>query len=119
EIERGIIDSSYRAEKYDFGIDALFITSSSDFIESPDELIDYNDESKFKIQLFQFKRSNGLGQDDLLKLRSGIEKILVSGSIAEEDNLYLYNRLISLNEIKVQLYNNFNSSNIEIQIHIV
>src|SRR5690606_20920266 len=62
DIEKGIFDSSYRGEKYDFGVDAIYITGSNEIIENPEELDEFNDESKFKIQLFQFKRGNGIGQ---------------------------------------------------------
>jgi hypothetical protein len=119
EIEKGMFDSSYRGEKYDFGIDAIYITGSNEIIENPEELEEFNDESKFKIQLFQFKRGNGIGQDDLLKLKTGISKILIEENISEEDNLYLYNRMSNLNEIKSRLFSEFNTKNIEVQVHIV
>lgn len=119
EIEKGMFDSSYRGEKYDFGIDAIYITGSNEIIENPEELEEFNDESKFKIQLFQFKRGNGIGQDDLLKLKTGISKILIEENVSEEDNLYLYNRMSNLNEIKSRLFSEFNTKNIEVQIHIV
>ena len=77
DIEKGMFDSSYRGEKYDFGVDAIYITGSNEIIENPEELEDFNEESKFKIQLFQFKRGNGIGQEDLLKLKTGIKKIQV------------------------------------------
>ena len=119
DIEKGMFDSSYRGEKYDFGVDAIYITGSNEIIESPEELDEFNDESKFKIQLFQFKRGNGLGQDDLLKLKTGLKKILIDESITEDDNLYLYNRMSNLNEIKTRLFSEFNTRNIEVEVHIV
>lgn len=119
DIEKGIFDSSYRGEKYDFGVDAIYITGSNEIIENPEELDEFNDESKFKIQLFQFKRGNGIGQDDLLKLKTGLKKILIEESVTEEDNLYLYNRMSALNEIKTRLFSEFNTRNIEVQVHIV
>lgn len=119
DIEKGMFDSSYRGEKYDFGVDAIYITGSNDIIENPEELDEFNDESKFKIQLFQFKRGNGIGQEDLLKLKTGIKKILIDETITENDNLYLYNRMLVLNEIKSRLFSEFNTRNIEVQIHIV
>ena len=88
ELEEGIIDSSYRMEKYDFGIDAIYITGSGDFIENIEQLKDYNDDTKFIIHIFQFKRGKGLAQTDLLKFKDGIEKIIVKEYISENDNLF-------------------------------
>ena len=45
EIERGIVDSSYRSEKYDYGIDAIYITGSNELIEQPEDLQEYNDDT--------------------------------------------------------------------------
>lgn len=118
-IEKGIFDSSYRGEKFDYGVDAIYITGADAFIENPEELDACNDESKYKIQLFQCKRGNGISQADLLKLKRGIKKILIDKSITEEDNLYLYNRMSALNEIKSRLFSSVNIKNIEVQIHLV
>ena len=56
QLEVGIVDSSYRGEKYDFGIDAIYITASNDILEQQEELEDYVEDTKFKIHVFQFKR---------------------------------------------------------------
>lgn len=119
EIEVGIVDSSYKGEKYDFGIDAIYITASNDFVEQPEQLEDYNEDTKFKIQVFQFKRGTGISQADLLKFKSGIEKVLINEDISDEDNLYFYNRMLVINEIKNSLFNDFPSENISINCHIV
>lgn len=119
EIENGIVDSSYRGELYDFGIDAIFITGSGEFIEQPEELEDYNDDTKFIIHIFQFKRGTGVAQADLLKLNSGIKKILVDENISESDNLFFYNRMNILNDIKNKLFENFSSDNICVNVNIV
>lgn len=119
EIEEGIVDSSYRAEKYDFGLDAIYITASNDFVEQVEELEDYNEDTKFKIQIFQFKRGTGISQADLLKFKNGIKKILIDEDISEEDNLYFYNRMSVLNEIKASIFNNYSSDNISVICHIV
>lgn len=118
-IEIGIVDSSYRGEKYDFGIDAIFITGANEFIEQKEELGDYNEDTPFKIHVFQFKRGTGISQADLLKLKNGISKILIDEDIQEEDNLYFYNRMTTLNEIKDIVYTDFPSDNIKVNIHIV
>lgn len=119
EIEYGIVDASYREETYDFGIDAIYITASNDFIEQPEELDDYNEDTKFKIQIFQFKRGNGVSQADLLKFNNGIKKVLIDEAILDTDNLYFYNRMNVLNEIKTKLFTNFSSDNISVICHIV
>lgn len=119
EIENGIVDASYRQETYDFGIDAIYITASNDFVEQPEELDDYNEDTKFKIHIFQFKKGNGISQADLLKFGTGIKKILIDESILDTDNLYFYNRMNVLNEIKSKLFTSFSSDNISVVCHIV
>ncbi|MFC2134445.1 AIPR family protein [Bacteroidota bacterium] len=119
EIEVGIVDSSYRGETYDFGIDAIYISASSDFIEQLEQIDDYNEDTKFKIQIFQFKRGTGISQADLLKFTNGIKKVLIDENIDDTDNLYFYNRMIVLNEIKNSLFAKFSSDNISINCNIV
>lgn len=119
DIESGIVDSSYRGEKYDFGIDAVYIAGSNEFIEQFEELDDYNEDTPFKIHIFQFKRGAGVSQADLLKLKNGISKVLVDEKIEEEDNLYFFNRMSLLNDIKNRIFTNFPSENIKVIIHIV
>lgn len=119
EIENGIVDSSYREERYDYGIDAIYITASNDFIEQPNELEDYNEDTKFKIQIFQFKRGTGISQADLLKFKRGIKKVLIDEDLEEEDSLYFYNRMAVLNEIKSKLFTEFSSDNISVLCHVV
>ena len=119
EIENGIVDSSYKGEKYDYGIDAIYITASNDFIEQPEELEDYNEDTKFRIQIFQFKRGTGISQADLLKFKTGIKKVLIDEDLVEDDNLYFFNRMTVLNEIKTKLFTEFSSDNISVVCHIV
>jgi hypothetical protein len=119
EIEVGIVDSSYKGEKYYFGIDAIYITASNDFVEQPEQLEDYNEDTKFKIEVFQFKKGTGISQADLLKFKSGIEKILINEDISDEDNLYFFNRMLVLNEIKTNLFSDFPAENITVNCHIV
>jgi len=119
EIEIGVVDSSYRGENHDFGIDAIFITGSNDFIEQPEEVEDYNEDTKFIIHILQFKRGTGVAQADLLKLNRGIKKILIDEDITPEDNLYFHNRMIALNEIKTKIFETFSSDNISVHVHVV
>ena len=99
-IEEGIVDSGYRKEKLDYGIDAIYITASNDIVNLPEELDDYNEDTKFNIHLFQFKRGTGVEQGELLKFQNGIKKIFIDENFNEPDNLYFFNRLIIFNEIK-------------------
>ncbi|MFK7780622.1 MAG: AIPR family protein [Candidatus Gracilibacteria bacterium] len=119
EIEMGMVDSSYRKEKYDYGIDAIYITGSREFIEQVDQLENYNEDTKFCIHLFQFKRGAGISQADLLKFNNGIEKIVVNEDLIDTDNLHFYNRMQDLDDVKRELYQTIDSSNIEIICHIV
>ena len=59
-IEKGIFDSLYRKEKYDFGIDAVYVLVDNDFIDSPDELEEYSSDSKVIFDFFQFKKGTGI-----------------------------------------------------------
>ncbi len=118
-LEVGIVDSSYRNEKHDFGIDAIYITASNDFIEEPEEIDNYIEDTKFKIHIFQFKRGTSTTQADLLKFSSGIKKVLIDEDIPDTDNLYFYNRMLLLNEIKNELFKKFSSDNISVYCHIV
>ncbi|MDB2555688.1 AIPR family protein [Flavobacteriaceae bacterium] len=118
EIDLGIVDSSYKGETYDFGIDAIYITGSRDFIENLEQLESYNEDTKFVIHLFQFKKGTGVSQGDLLKFKNGIDKVLINEDISDSDNLYFYNRMLALNEIKSSLYQDFTPDNIKVVCHI-
>jgi AIPR protein len=119
EIEVGIIDSAYRAEKNDCSIDAYFITASNDFVESLDELDSCNDDTKFTIQLFQFKRGSGIDQGDLLKYQNGIKKAFIEGKFSKSKNEYFHNRFQNLNIIRDEIYKKFSADNIQIVCNIV
>ncbi len=119
EIEKGIVDSSYKKEKYDYGIDAIYITASNDFVEQPEDLTEYNEDTKFKIHIFQFKRGTGIAQTDMLKFKKGIKKILIDEDLSDEDNLYFYNRMQVLNEIKSSIFEDFPSENISVICYVV
>tara|TARA_R110000787_G_scaffold263516_1_gene369314 strand:- start:701 stop:2356 length:1656 start_codon:yes stop_codon:yes gene_type:complete len=119
DIEQGIVDSSYKSEKYDYGIDAIYITASNDFLEQPEDLQEYNEDTKFKIHIFQFKRGTGVSQADMLKFKNGIQKVLIDEELDDTDNLYFYNRMHVLNEIKSSIFENFPSENISVTAYIV
>lgn len=119
DIEEGIVDSGYRKEKYDFGIDAIYVTSSNEFIKNVEDLEGYNEDAKFNIQIFQFKRGTGIQQSDILKLKRGLEKVFIDGDIKESDNLYFYNRNSEINQIKHELFERFSGENIKISCYLV
>ncbi|MDA0780704.1 MAG: AIPR family protein [Rickettsiales bacterium] len=119
DIEAGIVDSSYREATYDHGIDAIYITASKSFVENPEDLEECNDDTKFEIQIFQFKRGTGISHGDILKLKAGIKKVLIDCEMSDRDNLYFYNRIGVLNEIKEQIFSNFPTDNISVVCNIV
>tara|TARA_B110000211_G_scaffold229237_1_gene286695 strand:+ start:10329 stop:12188 length:1860 start_codon:yes stop_codon:yes gene_type:complete len=118
EIENGIVDSSYKSEKYDYGIDAIYITGSNEFIEQPEDLQEFNEDTKFQVHIFQFKRGTGISQADMLKFKNGINKVFINESLDEEDNLYFYNRMNVLDEIKTSIFSDFPSENISVHCYI-
>lgn len=118
-IETGIIDSAYRREKHDYGIDAIYIRNNKRFIETPEQLENCNQDSKFRIQIFQFKKGSGIDQASILKLKEGIEKLIIEEEIDEEKNKYLYNRMDVFNDIKENIVVNYPSKNIFVDIFIV
>src|SRR4051812_46854489 len=77
EIEDGIVDSSYRKENHDYGIDAIYVTANNDFINSVDELDEYNADTKFIFHLLQFKKGRGIELSDVLKLKEGIQRVFI------------------------------------------
>lgn len=119
DVEKGIVDSSYKKEKYDYGIDAIYITASNDFVEQPEDLEEYNDDTKFKIHIFQFKRGTGISQADMLKFKTGITKVLINEDLSDDDNLYFYNRMSVLDEVKASIFDKFPSENISVVCYVV
>ena len=119
QIEEGIVDSTYRAEAHDYGIDAIYLSSSNQYLMSIDELDNYNEDSKFTFHLLQFKKGRGIAQADLLKLKEGIQTAFIDGNIREDRNEYFYNRMTEILEIRNALYEKFSADQIAIKIYIV
>ncbi|WP_404427033.1 AIPR family protein [Ureibacillus chungkukjangi] len=117
-IEEGIVDSSYRNEINDYGIDAIYVTGDNDFIEAPESLEDYNKDAKFVFHIFQFKKGTGIDVSTLLKLKDGVEKGFINNFISEDQNSYFYNRLINLFELRDEIYERFYTSQITIKLYI-
>lgn len=118
DIENGIVDSAYRQEAHDYGIDAIYLSANRTFITSIDQLEDFNEDTKFTFHLFQFKKGRGVDQGELLKLKEGIKTIFVDENVDEQKNSYLYSYLVDLNEIKHELYERFSSEQINIKCYI-
>ncbi|MFZ3170356.1 MAG: hypothetical protein WA130_22305 [Candidatus Methanoperedens sp.] len=80
EIEAGIVDSAFRGESHDYGIDAIYLTGNNDIITSPDELEGYDDNSKFEFHILQFKKGRGVDQGSLLKFKEGLNEVFINNN---------------------------------------
>ncbi|WP_024773065.1 AIPR family protein [Aquimarina macrocephali] len=118
DIETGIIDSAYRKESHDYGIDSVYLSANRSFITSIDQLDEFNEDTKFTFHLFQFKKGRGVDQGELLKFKEGVKIIFVDENVDEEKNTYLFEYLVDLNEIKNELYERFSSEQIHIKCYI-
>lgn len=118
DIEEGIVDSGYRNETHDYGIDAIYVTANNEIITSPDELESYNKDTKFCIHIMQFKKSTGIDQTALLKLKEGINETFINKNILEQHNTYMFNLMNSIYETRDYLYENFSSNQIKIKIYV-
>jgi hypothetical protein len=119
DIEEGIVDSSYRREKHDFGIDAIYLTANGNIINSIEELKDFNRDTKFVFHILQFKKSSGIEQADLLKFKEGIRKVFINNEFEEDQNRFLSSKMLLLNEIRLALYSAFASEQIHVKMYIV
>lgn len=119
DIIDGIVDSSFRSEKHDYGIDAIYLTANGEAIDSIEQLEDYNKDSKFVFHILQFKKSKGIDQADLLKLKEGINEVFVEEKCDESKNEFLFGLLEKLNIVKNELYRKFSAQQIKVNIYIV
>lgn len=118
DIEKGIVDSLYRKEKYDFGIDAIYLLANNEIIDSPDEIEHYPKETRFIFDLYQFKKGTGIDQASLLKFKEGIEKVFINNNCSLSDNEYMHNYFSNIVEIRNSIYDKFHSSNISVRLNI-
>jgi len=118
EIENGIVDSAYRQEQHDYGIDAIYLSANRTFITSIDQLDEFNEDTKFTFHIFQFKKGRGVDQGELLKFKEGINTVFIDENVDEDKNTYLFNYLVDLDEIKHELYERFSSEQIQIKCYI-
>lgn len=119
EIEEGIVDSSYRQEQFDYGIDAIYISANGEKINNLEDLSVYNDDSKFKIHVFQFKKGRSLELADILKLKEGVQTVLVEEKVDENQNFFMFNIMEEFNKAKMKIFESFPSRNIETVIYVV
>jgi hypothetical protein len=118
EIENGIVDSSYREETFDYGIDALYVTGNKECIETIEQLEEFNEQSKFEFHILQFKKGNGLDHPTLLKLQEGVNKAFIHNEIDESKNEYMYEKLSMLKKIRQEIFEKYPSKNITIKVYI-
>lgn len=91
DIEDGIVDSSYRQEGHDYGIDAMYISANGEKISNIEDLSEFNDDTKFNIHILQFKKGKSIELADILKLKEGVKTVLIDEEIDESQNLYMFN----------------------------
>ncbi|MBU2529047.1 AIPR family protein [bacterium] len=118
DIEEGIVDSSYRKERHDYGVDAVYITANREIIKTIEQLDEFNEHTKFVIHVFQLKKGRGVDQACLLKYREGIKEIIIEEKYAADKNSYLYRYMTNLTEIKQKIYLKFSSDQIKVQHYI-
>lgn len=118
DIEKGIVDSLYRKEKYDFGIDAIYLLANNEIIDSPDEIENYSQDTKFIFDLYQFKKGTGIDQASILKFKEGIERVFIKNKYTLSDNEYLYNYMNNISEMSNCIYEKFHSANILVRLNI-
>ncbi|WP_339243072.1 AIPR family protein [Paenibacillus sp. FSL F4-0243] len=118
EIEEGVVDSGYRNEQHDYGIDALYLTANNEVIQSPDELKSYNNDTKFVFHIFQFKKGVGIDQATLLKLKEGIKETFINSNILYDFNKYMYEVYQNIYEMREHIYEEFSSSQVHIKVYI-
>lgn len=119
DIESGIVDSAYRGENHDYGIDAIYLTANGELINSEEEIKDFNRDTKFCFHILQFKKGKGIGQDDLLKLKEGINEVFINSNMELAKNQFMYYRMLFLSALKKNLYKDFASNQITIKVSIV
>lgn len=118
DIDQGIVDSSYRKTGDDYGIDAFYLTADGELISNPEELEEYNKHTKFVYHIFQFKKGTGIDKSSILKLKEGIENFFINKPTDESSNSYMYDLFLNHHEIRNQLYENFDSDQIQIKNYI-
>jgi hypothetical protein len=116
DIEDSIIDSSFRDAKYDFGIDSVILSCNKSYINSVEELNDYNDDSFVDIYFLQFKKGTSSDQASFLKFKDGVEKCFIRKDYVIEDNEYLFHKFNFINKAKDSIYQKFKVENIKINL---
>ncbi len=118
QLEEGIVDSLYRNERFDYGIDAIYLTANSDMVVSPGELSECNKDSRFIFHILQFKKGTGIDLATLLKLKAGIESVFINDELDKKKNEYMFHLLKDIKECREFIYENYPMENIEVKIYI-
>lgn len=118
DCEIGIVDSSYRKEEYDYGIDAMYLTANGVRISSLEDLSIYNGDTRFEFHIIQFKNSPGVDQAALLKFQRGIKKVFINLDHKISENEYLFHYFSELVNFRDTLYDNFQPEQISVKIII-
>lgn len=117
ELEDGIVDSAFRDEGYDYGIDAMYLTADDNIITSPDEIDDYNKDTKFIFHILQFKKGTGASLESILKLKEGVKTAFIDNKVKPSQNMYMHEYVNNIVEIRDPLYERFSTKNIEIKVY--
>ncbi|MBI1936123.1 AIPR family protein [Candidatus Woesearchaeota archaeon] len=118
EIEDGIVDSQYRDETHDYGLDAVYVTANGANISTVEELAEYNKDTSFIFHLLQFKRGNTLDMNTLLKFKDGIKKAFVDDEIDINQNEYLFEKMHEVKEIRTKIFDQFSTQQIKVKSYL-
>ncbi|WP_418964260.1 AIPR family protein [Cetobacterium sp.] len=118
EIENGIVDSSYRFEQHDYGIDALYIIGDGKNIESFEELENFNKNTKFEFHIFQFKKGKSIDAETILKLYEGIKKAFLENDIDHSLNSYMVDKFNELEKIRAKIIDDFIWKNVSVHVNL-
>lgn len=118
-LEDGIVDSSYRNNAHDYGIDAVYVTCDGSNLNSAEELEEFSNDSKLEFHILQFKKGPNAEQSAFLKLKEGIRKCFIENSCEIDLNEFMYTKFQNLSEIREKAYSYLDPDNIKISIYFV
>jgi hypothetical protein len=118
-LEDGIVDSSYRNNTHDYGIDAVYVTCDGSNLNSAEEIEEFSTDSKLEFHILQFKKGSNAEQSTFLKLKEGIRKCFIENSCENDFNEFLFTKFQTLNEIREKAYSYIDPENIKISVYFV
>lgn len=120
EIEEGIIDSAYRGETHDYGIDAIYILGDGINITMKEQLknFNFNSNSKFEIHIFQFKKGKSIDAETILKLKDGVQSAFIDNQIDKTLNQYMFDKIKDIQEIRDKIAETFIWDNVVIHLNL-